>query len=73
MFAVLDGFSPCALPLLYRLRLSESPLLVQETPSAFHRRQRRNSFHRRDVRPQRRSLARSNPPLKRSPNSNRLC
>ncbi len=33
----------------------------------------RNAFRHRDARQQRRSFARENPRLRRSPNSNRLC
>jgi len=54
-------------------RKRESPIPVPQTQSTFHRRAQRNALHRRDVRQQRKSLARWNPPLRRSTNSNRLC
>jgi hypothetical protein len=53
-------------------RNSESPIPIPETPSVFHPRAQRNAFRRRYVRLQRRSFARENPLLRRSPNSNPL-
>ena len=46
---------------------------VRETQSAFHPHAQRTAFHRHDERQQSRSLARWNPRLRHSPNSNRLC
>jgi hypothetical protein len=54
-------------------RNRKSPLLVPETPLAFHLHAQRNAFRHRDVRLQSRSFARWDQWLRRSPNSIRLC
>jgi hypothetical protein len=46
---------------------------VQEKRSTFHPLAQRNAFRRRGARQQSKLFARSNPRLRRSPNSNRLC
>jgi hypothetical protein len=62
--------SSCALiRLSWRLR-GGAPIRLPQTPSAFHPPAQRNAFRRRDVRPQRRSFARKNPLLQRSPTPN---
>ena len=43
------------------------PVPVRQMPSAFHPREQRNAFRRRDARLQRRLFVRENPRLRRSP------
>jgi hypothetical protein len=58
----------CRIALLIDVLLDDS-IQAREMQLAFHLHAQRISFRRRDVRP----IARWNPPLIRSPNSNRLC
>jgi hypothetical protein len=54
-------------------RQLESLIRVPKTQSIFPPRAQRNASRHRGVRQQSRSFARCNPPLRRSPNSSRLC
>jgi hypothetical protein len=76
-----DSDSVWALPSLAKSRLlvkaarsnCEPLISVRGKQLAFHPLAQRNAFRRRGARPQRRSFARWNQSLRRSPNSNRLC